>query len=334
MKPNNPRYLYTNINKENKSSRPYTSQSLKKAYPQLLDSKEKLPSINKRNGENHLEKTYKYSKKFSVQHPYWEREQLLDRCIKLQTQLNNLNAQYRMTKIENHHQKETINKQNKILNEYNNKQFENKKDKKEDEKYDDTQNYQTFKTENQNYQTFKSGDQNYQTFKSESQNYQTFNQNYQSYKSDNQGNEINDEYNFDSDNEKTNQNKKLRTTRKKIINSLTEEERKQIAKEENEKEQIEKDEKMKLLSEALISNLKMRCKQLVKENQEKDEEIKKLKRDMKSSKVSELERERDIYAEEMIIIKQKLEDALDKINNYEKREIEFTKLKTQKNKQF
>ena len=218
MKPNyNPNYRYTNINKDNKKSRPYTSQSLKKTNPQLLDSKDKLPSVTQRKGEDHLGKSFKYSKKFSIQHPYWEREQLLDRCIKLQTELNNLNAQYRMTIIENHHQKETINKQNKMLNEYNNKQFEDKKNKKEDEKYDDTQNYQTFKTENQNYQTFKS---------------------------DNQGNELNDDFNFDSDNENTYQKK--RTTRKKIINTLTEEERKQIAKEENEKEQKEKDEKMKL----------------------------------------------------------------------------------------
>ena len=207
MKPNyNPNYRYTNINKDNKKSRPYTSQSLKKTNPQLLDSKDKLPSVTQRKGEDHLGKSFKYSKKFSIQHPYWEREQLLDRCIKLQTELNNLNAQYRMTIIENHHQKETINKQNKMLNEYNNKQFEDKKNKKEDEKYDDTQNYQTFKTENQNYQTFKNDTQNYQTFKTENQNYQTF-------KSDNQGNELNDDFNFDSDNENTYQKK--RTKRKR-----------------------------------------------------------------------------------------------------------------------
>ena len=283
MKPNNnPRYIYTNVNKENKIYRPYTSQSLKKTNPQLIDSKEKFPSINKKKDGNQLEKSYKYSKKFSIKHPYWEREQLFDRCIKLQNELNNLNAQYRMTIIENHHQKETINKQNKLLNEYNNKQFEN---------------------------------QNYQTFKSKTQE-----------------NEFNDEINFDSDYENQTQNEK-RLTRKKFIKTLTDDERKQITKEENEKEQFEKDEKMKLLSEALISNLKMRCKELVKENQEKDEEIKKLKRDMKSSKVSELERERDIYAEEMNIIKQKLEDALDKVNFYEKRDTDIKKLITLKNKQ-
>ena len=64
MKPNNnPRYIYTNVNKENKIYRPYTSQSLKKTNPQLIDSKEKFPSINKKKRWKSIRKKLQIFKK-------------------------------------------------------------------------------------------------------------------------------------------------------------------------------------------------------------------------------------------------------------------------------
>ena len=149
MKPNrNERYDKTKQFKTKKTNEELTSRSFRKTKTQLSNSKEKFPNIyqNTMNNQNST-KNY-YSKKFSIQHPFWEREQLFDKCIKLQTDLNNLNAQCRMTKIENHHQSEMIKKQDNLLKKYS-VQFEEKKDNLKDKKtLNENSNNEEFKKSN------------------------------------------------------------------------------------------------------------------------------------------------------------------------------------------
>ena len=121
--------------------------------------------------------------------------------------------------------------------------------------------------------------------------------------------------------------------RKEVIKSLTDEERKLIAKEENEKNNKEKDDNLKLLSLPLIKNLKMRCKQLTKENKDLDNKIKENKKDFSYSKVVELEREKQIYSDEMDFIKSQLDEALEKIKNYEEKDTNIKKLMEDSKKQ-
>ena len=298
----NRRYSNTGrkLNESIRSSRPFTTASLQK----LSNSKDKFPSIY----NNRLQKSYNLSKKFSVQHPHWEKEQLLDRCIKLQTQLNDLNEQYKLLKKENLTQKKKIKEQNDELNKYNNIQLEEEKnDTNEDKNLEEKNEMKKEKKE-----------------KEENEEYEEY---------EDKESEENEE-NKEDENIKKNENNK-QTPNKSFyekIGILTEKDLEEITNKENLKEEKEKEEKMRLISEALISNLKMRCKELVKENQEKEEELKNVKNKMKSSKISELERERDIYAEEMNIIKKKLEEALNKVDFYEKREEEIDKLNNKNKK--
>ena len=74
------------------------------------------------------------------------------------------------------------------------------------------------------------------------------------------------------------------------------------------------------LGETLISNLKIRCKELSKEKKEKDDLIKDMKKNMKLSNLNELQKENSIYEKEMNKIKNKLFEAYDKIKFYEKKE--------------
>ena len=74
------------------------------------------------------------------------------------------------------------------------------------------------------------------------------------------------------------------------------------------------------LGETLISNLKIRCKELSKEKKEKDDLIKDMKKNMKLSNLNELQKENSIYEKEMNKIKDKLFEAYDKIKFYEKKE--------------
>lgn len=301
MKPNrNERYDKTKQFKTKKTNEELTSRSFRKTKTQLSNSKEKFPNIyqNTMNNQNST-KNY-YSKKFSIQHPFWEREQLFDKCIKLQTDLNNLNAQCRMTKIENHHQSEMIKKQDNLLKKYS-VQFEEKKDNLKDKK---TLN------ENSNNEEFK-----------------------KSNKDINEGEEIDNEENYEENENKTQTKVKKKMNRKEVLKSLTDEERKQIAKEENEKNNKEKDDNLKLLSLPLIKNLKMRCKQLTKENKDLDNKIKENKKDFSYSKVVELEREKQIYSDEMDFIKSQLDEALEKIKNYEEKDTNIKKLMEDSKKQ-
>ena len=75
MKPNrNERYDKTKEFKTKKTNEELTSRSFRKTKTQLSNSKEKFPNIyqNTMNNQNST-KNY-YSKKFSIQHPCWERD--------------------------------------------------------------------------------------------------------------------------------------------------------------------------------------------------------------------------------------------------------------------
>ena len=98
------------------SSRPYSSQVFKKSSYKNTNSKDKLPYINP--NFNPLLNSYKNSKKFKVQRPFWEKEKLFDRCLKLEDDIKKLNEKYKIVEKENKKQKKEILEQNKELNKY------------------------------------------------------------------------------------------------------------------------------------------------------------------------------------------------------------------------
>ena len=126
MKPHqSPRNINTPYNnttfnpQSQKSSRPFTSNRSTHYYSSNKKStqgKNQFPTIYSQNNRNN---NVRYSQ--DQPQPYWEREKLFDRCIKLQNSVNILDRKIKIAKIEQTKQKQEILKQNKILNEYNEK---------------------------------------------------------------------------------------------------------------------------------------------------------------------------------------------------------------------
>ena len=226
---------------------------------------------------------------------YYEKEQLFDRVMKLQTELNTLKQKYKKKVIENDKCVKEINKQNKLLNSLN---FQNFKE-------EETKNYY-----NQN-DAVNDGKYN-QTSSRNSENNVKLKINKKKYVLP----EI-----IDEENEKE---------VKKLFDDLIREceiRDSLIEKINGENENLKKiNENMKIANETLVSNLKTNCKNLEKENEKKSNEISELKKNSKCSRYNELLKEKDIYEEEMNNIKTKLNDALNKVEYYKSQESEIKKL--------
>ena len=95
----------------------------------------------------------------------------------------------------------------------------------------------------------------------------------------------------------------------------------------NENELLKRNQdKIKIVNETLLSNLKMKCISLEKENEMKNNEINKMKKSVKCTNYNELLKEKEIYEKEMKKMKKKLNDSLNLINKYKIQEEEMKHL--------
>ena len=226
---------------------------------------------------------------------YYEKEQLFDRVMKLQSALNTLNQKYSKQLIENDKCVKEISRQNKILN---------------------SLNYQNFKKDeiNNNFnQTNEiSEEKNNQASRRSSEN--------------NIISKINKNKYTLPDDDDENYNYKVKELFEGLLKECEIRDR-LIRKINDENENLKKiNEDWKIANGTLVSNLKSNCKNLEKENEEKSNEIAELKKNSKCSRYNELLKEKNIYEEEMNKIKKKLNEALNKVEFYKSQESEIKKL--------
>ena len=266
---------------------------------------------------------YTFRQKNKPKNPFFEKELLFDKILKLQNELNSLNMKYSKQKIVNGKQAIELQKQNKILNLINiNNLLDKSKNKKKKI---------NFKTPNR-----------YISFEENLENKKFMKENEFDTNSANIVNEINDINGSNDDDRNINTNIKLDKGKYKISNNITEKKLKflytnlykeflQIEKNmnllERENEQLRVDiDKIKISNEILISNLKQQCQYLEKENDTKNNEIQELKKNMKCSKYNEVLKERDIYEKEMKKMKKIVRDSFKQIDYNKKLEEDIKKL--------
>ena len=249
---------------------------------------------NKNTANLYLNKKYYiFKKKRKSKNKYFAKEQLFDRVLKLQSALNVLNRKYTKQKIENNKQSKEIQKQNKFLNLINTNNFKHKR-----------------------------------SFSNPDINAYFINKDLKS---------KNDKNNFPNLKENIGIKEKYKLPEniseeklKYLYNSLLNEcdlNTKIMIYLEQENDILKKDyEKIKIANETLISNLKIKCKQLEKENQLKNNEIIELKKTAKCAKYNELIKENEIYLMEMNKIKTRFNELLKKDNYYKAKEEENKKL--------
>ena len=288
---NNSQRPKTTINKNLKFSknRGFSSSS-NDFFPSIYRQKLFIQFNNNKNNNN--------SNNFSnTNYYFWDKEKLFDKCMKLQNELNFLNQQYKFQKVENKKQNQLIKKQNVILNKYNNiSNYFYSPNILENEKHN-------IKNNNENNINYELNDKNNNKENIEIENI-----------IDDKIKEIkksSSNINNNLEKEKENSNKKIMKKSKSDFYNTN------IKKNQIKKNQILK---IKIAGETLISNLKIRCKQLTKENKEKDDLIKDMKKNMKLSNINELQKENSIYESEIQKMKNKLFEAYDKIFYYEKKE--------------
>ena len=242
---------------------------------------------------------------------YFDKEQLFQNMMKLQTSLNVLNQKYHKQKIENDKQAKEIERQNKFLNSMNEINFK--------------------KLEKRNTMDYLYTDINKENMTCERQQQLIRNltrANGPEYESKKIIKLNEEKYNLNS-----NFNSKRKLTEgelKDLYNELFEEYKekdKLLAKalEEND-EYIQKIEKLQWSNNTLISNLKRQMKKIESENEEKDTDIKTLRKNIKCSRYTELLKENEILNKELDKLKNKLNNAYKRINDYKKQEEEIKKL--------
>ena len=293
----------------------------KKGFPNIFASDPNNTAnlyLNKNN--------YTFKKKNKPKKSYYEKEQLFERVLKLQNALNSLNLKNNKLKVENGKQSKEIEKQNKFLNMIN---ARNLKEKRSFSK-PNINFYSLNKYKNSN--LFLNLDEQEEEDKKNliKKEYET--------KYDNQSNDNSDKI---SDTNKKDKSKYYKDkyklpkdisydNLKSLYNSLFnnfEQTIKNLNYEENENSQLREElDNIKISNETLLSNLKMQCIYLEKENEAKKNEIEALKKSAKFSKFNELLNEKNIYEKEMKRMKTKLNDSLSKINSYKKQEEEMKTL--------
>ena len=257
-------------------------------------------------------KNFSFKKNTSINNNnYFDKEQLFQNMMKLQTSLNVLNQKYHKQKIENDKQAKEIERQNKFLNSMNEINFK--------------------KLEKRNTMDYLYTDINKENMTCERQQQLIRNltrANGPEYESKKIIKLNEEKYNLNS-----NLNSKRKFTEgelKDLYNELFEEYKekdKLLAKtlEEND-EYIQKIEKLQWSNNTLISNLKRQMKKIESENEEKDTEIKTLRKNIKCSRYTELLKENEILNKELDKLKNKLNNAFKRINDYKKQEEEIKKL--------
>jgi len=263
-------------------------------------------------------KNFSYKKSAPINNNnYFDKEQLFQNMMKLQTSLNVLNQKYHKQKIENDKQAKEIERQNKFLNSMNEINYR-KVDKRNtlDYLYADSMDKENDMKENMTSERqqqiiknlTRSNDAEFESKKIIKLNEEKFNLN-----------------------SKLNSKKKFTESEfKDLYNELFEEYKekdKLLVKtlEEND-EYIQKIEKLQWSNNTLISNLKRQMKKIESENEEKDTEIKTLRKNIKCSRYTELLKENEILNKELDKLKNKLNNAYKRINDYKKQEEEIKKL--------
>ena len=238
-------------------------------------------------------KYYIFKKKKKKKNPYFAKEQLFDRILKLQSALNILNKKYTIQKIENNKQSKQIQKQNKFLNMININNFKDTRSfSNQDIKAYYINNDLKSKNEKNNFPNLKDKIEIKEKYK--------LPENISDEKLKNLYNNLLNECDINT----------------RIMNYL-----------EEENDILKKDyEKIKIANGTLISNLKLKCIQLEKENELKNKEINELKKNSKCSKYNELIKENEIYIRELNKIKIKFNELLKKNNYYKSKEEEIKKL--------
>ena len=263
-------------------------------------------------------KNYSYKKSTPIKNNnYFDKEQLFQNMMKLQTSLNVLNQKYHKQKIENDKQAKEIERQNKFLNSMNEINYR-KLDKK------NTMEYLNIDNMNKDNDTKEN-----MTSERQQQIIKNLTRSNGSECDSKKIIKLNEEkYNLNS---KLNSKKKFSETElKDLYNELFEEykEKEKIlvkTLEEND-EYNQKIEKLQWSNNTLISNLKRQMKKIESENEEKDTEIKTLRKNIKCSRYTELLKENEILNKELEKLKNKLNNALKRINDYKKQEEEIKKL--------
>lgn len=317
----------TNIRRPNSQYEKFGNLKIKSDEPEPKNRK-KFPNIFTSDPNNtanlYLNKNnFTFKKKNKPKKPYYEKEQLFERCLKLQSALNSLNLKNNKLKVENGKQSKEIEKQNKLLNMIN---VKNLKEKRSFSK-PNINLYSLNKYKNSN--LFLNLDEQEEEDKK---------------------NLIKQEYEAKYDIQSNDNSDKMSETNKKDINKYYKEKYK-LPKDisydnlkslynslfnkfgqtvnnlnylEKENAQLKKEiDQIKISNETLLSNLKMQCIYLEKENEAKKNEIEALKKSAKYSKFNELLNEKNIYEKEMKRMKSKLNDSLSKINSYKKLEEEM-----------
>jgi len=258
-------------------------------------------------------KNFTYKKSAPINNNnYFDKEQLFQNMMKLQTSLNVLNQKYHKQKIENDKQAKEIQRQNKFLNSMNEINFR-KLEKRNTMEYLYADNLNKENMTNERQQQIIRNLTRPNVLEYNSKKFIKLNE---------------DKFNLNS---KLNSKKKLTESEfKDLYNELFEEYKEKdriLVKtlEEND-EYIEKIEKLQWSNNTLISNLKRQMKKIESENEEKDTEIKTLRKNIKCSRYTELLKENEILNKELEKLKNKLNNAFKRINDYKKQEEEIKKL--------
>ena len=258
---------------------------------------------------------YSFKKKATInQNDYFDKEQLLKNMIKLQTSLNVLNQKYHKQKMENDKQAKEIEKQNKLLNYINNQNFKNY-DKKSgiefNEGIDESKadgNINKKEREKLIKNLTRSNDSEYESRKFVELNEEKYNLN--------SAININKKISYNS----------LRELYNDLYIECKDKDKLLIEREKDKAILNEKNKKLRIANETLISNLKRQMKKIEEENDKKEQIIKDLKKNIKCSRYTELLKENEILNKELDKLKNKLYDALKLINDYKKQEEEIKKL--------
>ena len=258
-------------------------------------------------------KNFTYKKSAPINNNnYFDKEQLFQNMMKLQTSLNVLNQKYHKQKIENDKQAKEIQRQNKFLNSMNEINFR-KLEKRNTMEYLYADNLNKENMTNERQQQIIRNLTRPNVLEYNSKKFIKLNE---------------DKFNLNS---KLNSKKKFTESEfKDLYNELFEEYKekdKLLVKtlEEND-EYIQKIEKLQWSNNTLISNLKRQMKKIESENEEKDTEIKTLRKNIKCSRYTELLKENEILNKELEKLKNKLNNAFKRINDYKKQEEEIKKL--------
>ena len=317
----------TNIRRSNSQYEKFGNLKIKSEEPEPKNRKgfPKIFTSDPNNTANlYLNKNnYTFKKKNKPKKSYYEKEQLFERVLNLQNALNSLNLKNNKLKVENDKQSKEIEKQNKFLNMINVKSL---KDKRSFSK--PNINLYSLNKNKKSYLFLNMDEHEEEDKKSLIKKEYESKYNIQSNENSTKISKMNKKDKTKYYKEKYSLSKDISYDKlKALYNSLFnqfEQTVKNLNYVENENAKLREEiDNIQISNETLLSNLKMQCIYLEKENETKKNEIEALKKSAKFSKFNELLNEKNIYEKEMKRMKTKLNDSLNKINLYRKKEEEM-----------